>query len=343
MKDNLFNTSKVSNIIQRQDILDRIALVTDEDYNQLVLDIYHYQKEHCAVYADYLHNLGDRPVKEISDIPYLPISAFKHHKVISGADHTEIIYSSSGTTETGKSLHHVRDRSAYLRQTVQIFEDSYGAIEDYVFLALLPKYLEREGSSLIDMMQHFISISKQEESDFYLYNHDQLYKSLELCKSQGKPTILFGVSFALMDFAEKYQLDFPDLIIMETGGMKGQRKELPKAAMHAILKDAFGVSSVHSEYGMTELSSQMYSSGLGAFDQNIYLRAAIHDITDPLSDAPTGKQGIVCLMDLANIDSCAFIMTEDTGFLNSSGQLVLTGRLDMSEARGCNLLLGEVG
>lgn len=317
--------------------------VSDENYEQLVVDIYQYQKRYNTVYAEYLSNLGDRAVHQASDIPYLPISGYKYHKVITGEDLTEITYSSSGTTDKGKSLHHVRDRNAYLDQTVKIYESQYGPIADYVYLALLPNYLEREGSSLIDMMQHFIQVSGHAESDFYLYDHDKLYDTLKYCKDNRKPTVLFGVSFALMDFAEKYALDFPDLIIMETGGMKGQRKELPKAEMHRRLQKSFGVSSIHSEYGMTELSSQLYSSGLGAFDQNIFLSAKIMDITDPLSLSPVGKQGIVCLTDLANIDSCAFIMTEDTGYINGSNQLVLTGRLDMSEARGCNLLLTEIG
>jgi len=316
--------------------------VTDQTYSELVMEIYNYQKQHCKVYGEYLYNLGNRTVNRISDIPYLPISAFKHHEVVSGKGQTEITYSSSGTTSTGKSLHHVRNRQSYLDQTVQIFESQYGPVKDYVFLALLPNYLEREGSSLIDMMQYFITLSEHAESDFYLYDHDKLYRSLQQCQAANKSTILFGVSFALMDFAENYQLNFPELIVMETGGMKGQRKELPKATMHKILQDSFGVGTIHSEYGMTELSSQMYSNGLGIFDQNIYLKASVADITDPLSLANNGKQGIVCLTDLANIDSCSFIMTEDTGYLNTMNQLVLTGRLDMSEARGCNLLLEEL-
>ncbi|HAI56819.1 MAG TPA: acyl transferase [Saprospirales bacterium] len=320
-----------------------MAQVSDENYEQLVIDIYQYQKKYNPVYAEYLINLGNRAVHQACDIPYLPISGFKHHKVITGEDLTEITYSSSGTTETGRSLHHIRDRQTYLNQTVKIYESHYGPIVDYVYLVLLPNYLEREGSSLIDMMQHFIKISAHAESDFYLYDYDKLYDSLKRCQANRKPTVLFGVSFALMDFAEKYALDFPDLIIMETGGMKGQRKELPKAEMHRRLQESFGVSSIYSEYGMTELSSQLYSIGFGAFDQNIFLSAKIMDITDPLSPSAIGKQGVVCLTDLANIDSCSFIMTEDTGYINSKNQLVLTGRLDMSEARGCNLLLTEVG
>ena len=287
--------------------------------------------------------MGERSVNKVLDIPFLPISAYKHHKVSSVGSNAEITYSSSGTTSTGRSLHYVKDRMAYLDHTVRIFEQFYGSVQDYVFLALLPNYLEREGSSLIDMMQHFISLSKYPESNFYLYNHDRLITQLKQCRDENKPTILFGVSFALMDFAENYKLDYPELIIMETGGMKGQRKELTKLEMHQIIKKAFNVSSIHSEYGMTELSSQLYSNGLGVFDQNIYLQAHIHDITDPLSLAPKGKQGIVCLTDLANIDSCSFIMTEDTGYINEHNQLVLTGRLDIAEARGCNLLLEEIG
>lgn len=316
--------------------------MSDQTYDQLVLDIFKYQYESVNVYREYLNNLGSRPVNEVLHIPFLPISAYKHHKVIHTGSSVDITYSSSGTTATGKSFHYVRDRKNYLDHTVKIFEQNYGPVKDYVFLALLPNYLEREGSSLIDMMQHFISLSKYPESNFYLYDHDKLYDQLQKCRDDNKPTILFGVSFALMDFVENYQLDYPELIVMETGGMKGQRKELTKTEMHHKIIKALSISRVHSEYGMTELSSQLYSNGLGVFDQNIYLRAQIHDITDPLSLAPKGKQGIVCLTDLANIDSCSFIMTEDTGYINDQSQLVLTGRLDIAEARGCNLLLEEL-
>lgn len=317
--------------------------MSDESYNQLVLDLYNFQKDHSIVYSNYLNSLGNRIVNRVEDIPFLPISAFKHHKVMCGDNKEEIIYSSSGTSTTGKSLHYVRDRNAYLNHTVRIFESHYGSVEDYVYLSLLPNYLEREGSSLIDMMQHFISLSHYKESDFYLYDHTKLYETLLFCKETKRPTILFGVSFALLDFAEKYQLDFSNLIIMETGGMKGNRKEVPKAELHKRLQESFNVASIHSEYGMTELSSQLYSKGLGEFQQNTFLKASIHDITDPLSVGAKGKQGIVCLTDLANIDSCCFIMTDDTGYINTDNHLKLTGRLDMSEARGCNLLLEEIG
>lgn len=192
------------------------------------------------------------------------------------------------------------------------------------------------------MMQYFIQISESSASDFYLYDHDRLYNTLIDCKQNNNPTVLFGVSFALLDFAEKYQLDFPNLIVMETGGMKGQRKELTKSELHNKLQQSFGVSRIHSEYGMTELTSQLYSTSDGVFDTNLYLSACIHDITDPLSSITQGKQGIVCLTDLANIDSCSFLMTEDTGYLINENQLVLSGRLDIAEARGCNLLLTEI-
>lgn len=329
---------------QIRHLIDRSILEADTmAMEQAIMQLYHYQYKSNISYRSYVDHLSRPQPQTVSEIPYMPISAFKHHEVQCGEWQPEVIYTSSGTTSQNPSKHYVRSKSQYLDHAVRLFEQVYGSCEDYVFLALLPSYLERKGSSLIDMMQCFIGKSKDKESAFYLHDHKKLFHTLQECQQKAKPTILFGVSFALMDFFETYQLAFPELIVMETGGMKGRRTELPKAALHQKIIQASGVSSVHSEYGMTELMSQLYSEGHGAFDQHAYLQAHIRDISDPLSHLLSGRQGIVCLRDLANIDSCAFIMTEDTGYINADNQLVLTGRLDMAEARGCNLLLSEMG
>lgn len=326
----------------KQKIQDTIMANDPVAMDQVVMDLYQYQYDTNLVYRDYVNHLGRPQPSSVEDIPYMPISAFKHHQVVSGDWEEQCIYTSSGTTGQQASKHYVRDKDAYLTHAKSLFRSIYGAPEDYVFLALLPSYLERTGSSLIDMMDYFISCSSYEQSAFYLHDHNALYEALLECQSQQRPTILFGVSFALIDFFQSYQLNFPELIVMETGGMKGRRAELPKAALHDIIIQSSGVETVHSEYGMTELSSQLYSKGQGIFDTHAYLVPHIREISDPLTRLENHKQGIVCLRDMANIDSCSFIMTEDTGFINTSNQLILTGRLDMAEARGCNLLLTEI-
>lgn len=329
--------------VERKQVVEQVFETSRLSFEEKALRIYQYQKKHNPIYNKYISLIGAKEINRLEEIPHMPISAYKHHKVVTGSLPEEIVYTSSGTSIAGASHHYVYDRQRYLDLTVDLYEHMYDTpLSDIAVLALLPSYLERDGSSLIDMIQHFISLGNQELSDFYLYDHSRLYDALLQCKEATVPTLLFGVTYALLDFCDEYRLHYPELTVMETGGMKGTRQEMPKAYVHKKIKSALGVSTVHSEYGMTELSSQLYSRGDGVFDYNRYIKAHIRDITDPLSDITMGKQGIICLTDLANIDSCAFIMTDDTGYMPNSDQLVLTGRVDLSEARGCNLMITDI-
>jgi acyl-coenzyme A synthetase/AMP-(fatty) acid ligase len=309
------------------------------------LGLFQFQYKYNDIYRDYCNNLGVSPSKvlKIDQIPYLPISAFKHYEVKTGTYKAEEIFYSSGTTSTNRSHHHVRDLTHYLQNTALIWQNYFGPVAEFCFLALLPGYLEREGSSLISMVDHFIKLSKYAESGFYLRNHDDLYQKLLHCKQQNIPTVLFGVPYALLDYIEQYALSYPNLMIVETGGMKGKREEMPKEALHEILKKHFGVAHIYSEYGMTEILSQAYTKGDQLFQQNQYFNVTTHQINDPLSNEKFGKSGILCIADAANIDSCAFIQTEDMGRVFHDGTFEILGRLDISDIRGCNLLVEELG
>jgi len=251
----------------------------------------------------------------------------------------EIVFSSSGTTGMVTSKHLVADRSIYERTFRKIFEDFYGPLGDIAVLALLPSYLERSGSSLIYMIDDLMKQSEQPESNYFLYNHKELYDSLVQLKNKGTKTILFGVTYALLDFIEQYAFEFPELIIMETGGMKGKRKEMVKQEIHQLLEEAFAVQGIHSEYGMTELLSQGYSSGQGIFHLPKWMKILIRDTNDPLSLIPLNKTGGINVIDLANRYSCSFIATQDLGKVYQDGSFEILGRFDQSDIRGCNLLV----
>jgi len=237
------------------------------------------------------------------------------------------------------SQHFVTDVSWYEASFRKAFELFYGDIKKYTVLALLPSYLEREGSSLIYMAADLIKQSENLNSGFYLYNHEELYLQLVKQKTEGKPTLLIGVTFALLDFVEQYQIDFPELVVMETGGMKGRRKEMIRDELHSILCKGFGVEVIHSEYGMTELLSQAYSKGEGIFKCPPWMRIVIRDTNDPLSLVAENKTGGISVIDLANINSCSFIATQDLGRLNGNGEFEVLGRFDNADIRGCNLLI----
>ena len=219
------------------------------------------------------------------------------------------------------------------------FEAFYGAVADYCVLGLLPSYLERSGSSLIAMVDHFIQLSKHPKSGFFLYDHAALADVLRQCQKTQQPTLLIGVSFALLDFAEQYSLDLSRITIMETGGMKGRRKEITRQVLHTILQDAFQVDVIHSEYGMTELLSQGYSKGKGIFYPTPTMKVLAREITDPFAVQKNNKTGVLNIIDLANLDSCAFIATDDLGKVAVDGSFEILGRLDSSDVRGCNLMV----
>lgn len=308
----------------------------DPAFEELALDIFDFQYIHNEVYREWV-DLLDKRVQKVEDIPYLPIRFFKSHRVDCGGKE-EVVFSSSGTTGSMTSKHYVTSLEHYLNNCQRGFEQYYGKVSDYCFLGLLPAYLEREGSSLIKMVEHFMEISQYPESGFYLYNHDALYSRLVENKEKNIPTVLFGVTFALLDFVDLYQLDFPELIIMETGGMKGRRKELTREEVHELLTEGFGVSAVHSEYGMTEMLSQGYSRGQGIFYPCATMRIQLREVEDPLCPQ-SGSRGAINIIDLANFESCAFIATDDLGRVYDDGGFEVLGRLDNSDIRGCNLLI----
>jgi phenylacetate-coenzyme A ligase PaaK-like adenylate-forming protein len=311
-------------------------------FNETALRIFHYQYLNNEIYRTFCDLLGKGPdlVSRLEDIPFLPISFFKDHQIVTGpADKIQKVFISSGTTGMVPSRHFVTDLKVYEQSFSMGFEYFYGPVQDYCFLALLPGYLERPGSSLIYMMEHLIKMTANNGSGFYLHNHEELYDKLLQLGKKGQKTILIGVSFGLLDFIEKHTIDFPELMVMETGGMKGRRREMVREELHKILCKAFGVSGIHSEYGMTELLSQAWSKGDGIFQCPPWMRILTRDVNDPLSLAGEGKSGGVNIIDLANIYSCSFIATQDLGKLNDDGSFEILGRFDDSEVRGCNLLV----
>jgi len=333
----------------QRDILKQQILQVDTDqFDQLALQVFRYQATYNPLYKKYLSLIQVQPaeVQSIKDIPFLPISFFKTHEVKTVHDSRSTvqggqtaIFSSSGTTGSTTSQHFVKDVDFYLANTVKGFVPFYGAVTDYCVLGLLPSYLERSGSSLIAMVDHFIKLSKYSQSGFFLYDHDRLAEVLRQNKKTNIPTLLIGVSFALLDFAEQYTLDLEGVIIMETGGMKGRRKEITRAELHQILQKSFNTKVIHSEYGMTELLSQGYSKGAGIFYPSPTMKILAREVTDPFAYQKHQKTGVLNIIDLANLDSCAFIATDDLGRIHEDGSFEILGRLDSSDIRGCNLMV----
>lgn len=307
----------------------------------MALAVFRHQAQNCSVYQQFIGHLKINidEITAIEKIPFLPINFFKNHRVVSNQKPAAIVFSSSGTTGMQQSKHFVSDISLYQQSYRQAFNRFYGEINDYCFLALLPSYQERSGSSLIYMVDDLISLSKHPQSGYFLHNHDDLYKTLQSLKAAKQKTVLIGVTYALLDFIEKHQLDFPDLIVMETGGMKGRRKEMIREELHCILAKGFGVSAIHSEYGMTELLSQAYALGDGIFKCPPWMKILIRDTNDPLALSENGKAGGINVIDLANINACAFIATQDLGKLKENNDFEVLGRFDNSDLRGCNLMV----
>lgn len=317
------------------------SISNQQEFEQTSLAIFNHQARNCQVYKAYIGHLKISPndIHHVNQIPYLPISFFKTHEVLSSGDAPEIVFTSSGTTGMQQSKHLVTALSLYEQSFNLAFEQFYGSIENTCLLALLPSYLEREGSSLIYMVDALLKQSKHADSGYFLHNHDDLYHTLRKLQSANQKTILIGVTYALLDFIEQYKIDFPDLIVMETGGMKGKRKEMVREELHQSLQQGFGVNAVHSEYGMTELLSQAYSSGNGIFNCPAWMKIYLRDTNDPLSLSPNHKTGGINIIDLANINSCSFIATQDLGKLFPDGSFEVLGRFDNADIRGCNLLV----
>lgn len=315
-----------------------------EQFNRLSLEVFRYQAECNSVYREYISllDLDVNSVKSVEEIPFLPVRFFKNWEIISGDKEAEIVFTSSSTTGMVPAKHYVTDLSLYRESFIAGFNKFYGNPSNYVFLALLPSYLERKGSSLVYMAQELIDLSKSEESGFYLYNHKELYDVLNSLNERGEKVVLLGVSFALLDFVANYSINFPNLIVIETGGMKGRGEELSREELHSRISKGFGVKEVHSEYGMAELLSQAYSVGDGVFNSPNWMKVVIRNLYNPFeyylngADSPLGGVNII---DLANINSCSFIETEDLGYSFSNGSFTIEGRIKESELRGCNMLL----
>ena len=314
---------------------------SEQEFSDLALEIFNFQFNNNEVYRSFCDLLYVHPseVKDIQNIPFLPIQFFKTHQVISSSNPIQTTFTSSGTTGSITSSHFVTDLDIYQKSYNKGFQQFYGNVEDYVILALLPSYLEREGSSLIYMVDAFIKQSNHPESGFYLNNLAELKDSLIHLDSIEKKVLLIGVSFALLDLVETYQFNLKHTIIMETGGMKGRRKELIRDELHAQLKQGFGVDTIHSEYGMTELLSQGYSKGNGLYGCPPWMRILTRDTEDALSIQPMGKTGGINVIDLANMNSCSFIATQDLGRIHANGSFEVIGRFDHSDIRGCNLMV----
>ncbi|MCD8413953.1 acyl transferase [Tenacibaculum dicentrarchi] len=311
------------------------------DFKQAALTVFKHQFKNNKVYRSFCDLLYIHPssISKIEEIPFLPIEFFKTKKILSSSDKIKETFSSSGTTGSITSKHLVTDLSWYETSYLKGFDYFYGDIKDYVVLALLPNYLERKGSSLVYMVADLIEKSIHPESGFYLNNLDELAKKLIELDKKGQKTLLIGVSFALLDLIEKQQFILKNTIIMETGGMKGRRKELIRTELHQVLSNGFGVQHIHSEYGMTELLSQGYSKGNGIFNCPPWMRVLIRDTEDALTILPNQKNGGVNIIDLANYNSCSFIATQDLGKVHTDTSFEIIGRFDNSDIRGCNLMV----
>ena len=321
---------------------DIFSIQTEGDFVQAALQTFGYQYQHNQVYQRFCTLLGRTPdkVRQLTDIPFLPIEFFKSEAVYCGNKRPTTVFTSSGTTGSQTSRHYVKDPTVYQQSFRQGFADFYGNIEEYTVLALLPSYLERTGSSLITMVADLIERSGSADSGFYLNEYNLLAEKLTSLDRSGRKVLLIGVSFALLDLVEKYRFQLKNTIVMETGGMKGRRKELIREELHAILCEGFGVEYIHSEYGMTELLSQAYSGGSGLYESVRWLKVLIRDTNDALSYQRPLKTGGINLIDLANIHSCSFIATQDLGRLHPDGRFEVLGRFDNADIRGCNLLIG---
>jgi len=327
---------------------DIFSISNQKQFEKIALKVFRFQYENNSVYNEFctLMNVKVHEVKSLQQIPFLPIQFFKSHTVISNQNPIQETFTSSGTTGIINSKHCVTDISIYEESYQKGFAQFYGNIEDYVILALLPSYLEREGSSLIYMVKDLIEKTNNPESGFYLHNHEALIEKLIALDVSGQNVILIGVTYALLDLIEKQKFQLKNTFIMETGGMKGKRKEMIREELHKQLCLGFGVSAIHSEYGMTELLSQAYSLGEGVFECPSWMQILIRDTEDALTYVENGKTGGINVIDLANINSCSFIATQDLGKKNpkhpayqQAGSFEVLGRFDNSDIRGCNLMV----
>jgi len=318
--------------------LDSLNISSQLDFKNKAITLFNEQFNKNLIYNQYCKLLKIKPnqVNELKHIPFIPIQFFKTHKIVCNNDKITHLFKSSGTGGS-KSINYVSDINLYVKSFSKCFENFYGPIKDYVFLGLLPSYLEQKNSSLVYMIDYFIKESKYNESEFYLNDYKKLNKVLIKLRKENKRIILFGVSYALLDFIEKYPINIRNLIVIETGGMKGRRIELTREELHFRLSKGFNIENIHSEYGMTELFSQAYSKQKGIFKNPPWMKTLIRDINNPFSVSNTGR-GAINFIDLANINTCAFIASDDIGEIFDDFSFKINGRLSESEIRGCNLM-----
>jgi hypothetical protein len=319
---------------------DKIFSTDGHDFEELAVNLFHFQYQHNPVYNEYVNSLpGVGPaVERLADIPFLPIQCFKTHIIRTTDFEPEALFESSGTTQSINSRHYIKDLSLYRKSFMTAFRQFYGPVEDWCIIGLLPSYLERKHSSLVVMVDELIRRSKHPASGFYLYEHEKLHELLQQLEAQGQKTLLIGVTFALLDFTEHFPLPLRHTIIMETGGMKGRREEITRQQVHDILKAAFGLPAIHAEYGMTELLSQAYAAGEGILHCPPWMKVLVRQEDDPF-DVRSSGSGIINVIDLANIYSCAFIATDDVGRVYDNGSFEVQGRMDNSDIRGCSLMV----
>lgn len=319
---------------------DKIFNVDDKNFEQIAFEVFQFQYINNNIYKSYCDLLKKTPsnIGDISGIPFLPISFFKSHSVMCTKKYDKVFHS-SGTTNENLSKHYVSDINIYEQSFLKNFIDNYGDPKDYVILGLLPNYMENKNSSLIYMVNNLIELSESNDSGFFLKEYDFIIEKMKSLARENKKIILIGVSYALLDLTESKNLNFENTIIIETGGMKGRRREMIKKELHETLKERTGLKKIHSEYGMTELLSQAYSKGDGIFSCPNWMRVYIRDINDPNFLYSNNKSGGINIIDLANINSCSFIATEDMGSLHKNGNFEIMGRIDHTDSRGCNLLV----
>lgn len=325
------------------EIEDKIFTIEPTDFEQLALEVFQFQYNNNAIYQHYVNALSivGSNVRSVDQIPFLPIRFFKTTDIKTTVFEPEAVFESSGTTQTVNSRHYVKDINIYRRSFLQAWEQFYGPLQDWCVIGLLPAYLERQNSSLVVMVNEMIKLSQHAHSGFYLYEHEKLAHVLQELETQGQKTILIGVTFALLDFAEKYPMPLQHTIVMETGGMKGRRREMTREEVHGLLTTAFQTGAIHSEYGMTELLSQAYSYGHGIFNCAPWMKVLVRQDDDPL-DVRVAGSGVINVIDLANLYSCSFIATDDVGTVMPDGSFEILGRIDTSDMRGCNLLIAGI-
>ena len=323
---------------------DKIFDVQQSGFERVALEVFAFQSRENIVYRSFINALKVDPhsVTSLASIPFLPVSFFKNHDIVSGTFTPEIVFESSGTTATGNSRHLVNAIDIYRKSFIDAFEMFYGNIDEWCIIGLLPAYLERKSSSLVMMVNDLIELSENVNSGFYLYDHAKLAQVITENEAVAQKTLLIGVTFALLDFAETFRTPLKHTVVMETGGMKGRRKEITRLEVHDVLCAAWQLDAIHSEYGMTELLSQAYSAGKGLFRCPPWMKVILRDEDDPLTiktvSGEKAENGLINVIDLANIYSCSFIATDDIGKLYADGSFEVIGRMDTSDVRGCSLM-----